>query len=95
MLQANWVEGSDSGGVTRQSSHAVDPDIDWLFPLEIEMNFTGDLTQTKIASKRAEKWVLVNIQSHLEFDSQQVRIICLIIIHLLTFAQFYSSIFSF
>lgn len=63
--RSNWV-GAE--GTTISSDTARDPTIDWLYPMQEEISFGGDIAQARQVAKGEKKWLLVNIQSHLEFD---------------------------
>jgi hypothetical protein len=49
------------------------PDVDWLFPPPNHLSFPGSFQECKQLAKQDKKWILVNIQHHQEFPSQQLN----------------------
>ena len=63
---SNWVS---DGGNAVSSNSAKDPTIDWLYPMQEDISYHGDIMEARRVAKAGKKWLLVNIQSHSEFDS--------------------------
>lgn len=65
----SWVnfEGNDTS-LRDITASAEDASIDWLYPPQRELSFPGNISHAKTTAHRGKKWLLVNIQSHLEFD---------------------------
>jgi len=63
---SNWVS---VGGSAVSSNSAKDPTIDWLYPMQEDISYHGDIMEARRVAKAGKKWLLVNIQSHSEFDS--------------------------
>eukprot|EP01038_Epipyxis_sp_PR26KG_P008136 gene8136-11014_t len=63
------------GGYNRQHEEelilgrAEDPSIEWLFDPPRHLSFPGSFDQAKITSTNEKRWLLINIQSHDEFQS--------------------------
>ena len=63
---SNWVS-IEGNAVSSDSSK--DPTIDWLYPMQEDISFRGNIMEVRHVAKGEKKWLLVNIQSHMEFDS--------------------------
>lgn len=64
--RSDWV--SIEGNAVSSNS-AIDPTIDWLYPMQEDISCTGNIVEARHVARGEKKWLLVNIQSHTEFDS--------------------------
>jgi hypothetical protein len=54
-------------------SRADAENVTWLFPPPRQLSFPGSFQEARTMAKDEKKWILVNIQSHLEFSSQMMN----------------------